>query len=98
MPDFTFNNNTNDIASSIIEVSNETKVSDINSTRANPGNFVMSQDNLETILVISSQPDPPETKRLASDYTYTVDIEADAISVEPDTGGKITTWGTIKSR
>jgi hypothetical protein len=55
----------------------------------------ISKDDLSIIVVVTSQPNPPDIIKNNSSYTYSAEIKASSISVST-LGNKITTWGSIK--
>ena len=92
-----YENNANDIAAQIIEFGDETDISPIKSSNAQSGVALISQENDKVVLVVTSQPDPPDAKKNSSSYTYSAEIQATAASVASTSGKKITTWGKIRS-
>ncbi|HGJ65662.1 TPA: hypothetical protein ENS27_09760 [bacterium] len=55
----------------------------------------ISNGDLSIIVVVTSQPNPPDIIKNNSSYTYSAEIKASSISVST-LGNKITTWGSIK--
>lgn len=51
----------------------------------------------DIIMVVTSQPDPPDANIKNSTYIYSAETEVGSISVNPS-GNKIITWGSIKQR
>lgn len=91
-----YDNNANDIAAQIIQIGDETNVSLIKSREAQSGVALIPQGNDKSVLVITSQPDPPDAKRNFLSYAYSAEIQATVASVAPTPNRKITTWGSIK--
>jgi len=91
-----YQNNGSSIIAQIIEFGNEIDVSLIKSSEEASGTALTLQGNQEAILVVTSQPDPPESRRRFSSYAYSAEIQAAATLVVSTPNRKITTWGIIK--
>jgi len=89
-------NNGDDIVDQIIEIGNETNISPLRPLGAQSGSALVSEESDKTILVITSQPDPPELISPDSAYTYSAEIHETVTPVEPASSRKITTWGSLK--
>jgi hypothetical protein len=85
-----------DIVAQIIEFGDETSVSSVKSGEVSSGTAFVSQQDQKTILVVASQPDPPESRRRFSSYAYSAEIGSVVPSVVHISDMKITTWGSIK--
>ncbi|MBD3182223.1 hypothetical protein GF312_08020 [Candidatus Poribacteria bacterium] len=85
-----------DIVAQIIEIGDETVVSSVKSSNENSGTTTIPVENSKAILVVTSQPDPPETNLASSTYRYKADAEAVVAPVTSISNKKITTWGKIK--
>jgi hypothetical protein len=94
----TISNNSrwNDIFAYVIEYGDEITISPVKSGEVSPGTVFISQGTQETILVVASQPDPPNLIRRFSSYNYSVEVQTMVQSVVPISNMKITTWGVIK--
>ena len=86
-----------DVVAQIIEIGDSNKVSSVKSSNVKSGSVIIPQDNGKTILVVTSQPNPPELRKTYSDYDYSAELQEIAISVEPFSNRKITTWGKIRN-
>jgi hypothetical protein len=85
-------NNQDDINARLIGVDSEGKVSvsaKLDNTASVP------REDSKAILVITSQPDPPDSKQNKSVYAYSAESRVVGLAVTPS-GSKITTWGNIK--
>jgi len=88
------NDDESDIMAQIIEISDEINISSVKSSNADSGTAFIPRENSKTVLVVTSQPEPPELEKPYSSYTYSAEIQATIAPVTPDR--KITTWGGIK--
>ena len=88
-------NNGDDVVAQIIEIGEETTVSPVKSREAESGTVELTDNSKKVVLVVTSQPDPPE-KEVDSSYTYSVDIQETVASTDSAAERKITTWGSIK--
>ncbi len=80
----------------IFEEGNQVKISSIKSIDLQSGSAFISQNNDKIILVVSSQPDPPD-QNWNSSFSYSAEIKAIPKTISVSTSGKaITTWGKIK--
>ena len=84
-----------DIVAQIIEFGNEIDVSSIKSGAEQSVTALIPPEDSKAVLVVTSQP------RLIfgddySDYTYSAEIRPIVTPVDPASGRKITTWGSIK--
>jgi hypothetical protein len=92
-----------DIVAHIIEYGGEIRVSSFKSGEAASGGAIISQKSQKAVLVITSQPDPPEWGMRFSSYAYSAETRQVVLSVAPTSGMKITaysklatTWGKTK--
>jgi len=85
------------IAAQIIKFGTEDKVEvlSVKSSGEPSGNASIAQENARAILVVASQPDPPDTKNARLSYAYSAETRSAGIAVAP-LGKKITTWGSVK--
>jgi hypothetical protein len=94
-----FNESQGDINSRLIDDTNASNViiSTIISNKAASGNISVAPEQSQVLMVITSQPDPPDSKQNISDYTYSAitTIKGSNISISI-LGAKITTWGNVK--
>jgi hypothetical protein len=92
-----FDDGQNYINACVISKSGEGKVEilPVISVKDKSGNATVPVEGLEVIMVVTSQPDPPDIKQDSAVYTYSAEIGTASISVTP-LGNKITTWGSIK--
>ena len=86
--------NSIDINAGLIKYNNDGQisVSSVKSTDSQSGSVSVSKNNSRAVLVVSSQPDPPNRNRNSS-FIYSA--EANSFAVTPS-GRDITTWGKIK--
>ncbi|MEK7397098.1 MAG: hypothetical protein AAB116_09195 [Candidatus Poribacteria bacterium] len=85
-----------DINAGLINFNNngQINVSSVKSLDSQSGSASVPKDNSRAVLVVSSQPNPPDQNRNSS-FLYSA--EAKAVSVAVTTSGRdITTWGKIK--
>ena len=85
-----------DIVAQVVEYSGQIRVSSFKSGEAASGSSLISPESQKAILVIASQPDPPESGRRFSSYAYSAEIHSVISFVVPKIGMKIIKWGTIK--
>lgn len=78
------------------ENNNQIKISSIKPFNSQSGSAFVSQNNNQIVLVVSSQPDPPDQNRNSA-FSYSAEIKAVPKTISVSTSGKaITTWGKIK--
>jgi hypothetical protein len=85
-----------DIVAQVMEYDGGIRVSSFKSGEAASGSSLISPESQRAILVIASQPDPPESGRRFSSYAYSAEIHSVISFVVPRISMKITKWGTIK--
>jgi hypothetical protein len=91
-----YSNGGDDIVAQIIEIGDEIDVSPVKLSGAQSGTALVAEVSSETVLVVTSQPDPPDMKRDYSSYTYSAEVRATAAAVSSIPNRRITTWGGIK--
>ena len=93
----TVHDNSDDyIVAQVIEIGDDgINVSSFKSSDAESGAASILQETGKTILVITSQPNPPNRRMNYSSYNYSAEVQETIISVDP-TPSRITTWGKIK--
>jgi len=85
-----------DIVAQVIEIGDDnTNVSSFKSSNAESGAAFIPQKTGKTILVVTSQPNPPNLRMNYSSYNYSAQVQGNVISVDP-APSRITTWGRIK--
>jgi len=92
-----FDNNQDEINARVIVSTGDGKVDVLLFTynKADSENLEISADESDIVMVVTSQPDPPNAKRMSSTYNYSAEKEVSSISVD-SSGNKITTWGSVK--
>jgi hypothetical protein len=90
----------NDIFAQLILMNDKTDVLQVKSGKDNSGIATIPGEVDKGILVVTSQPNPPNSLRIASTYNYSAEIqtpasETAAASVAAS-GKKTITWGSIK--
>ncbi len=89
-------NGGDDIVAQVIEIGDGgTNVSNFKSSDADSGVASVLQETGKTILVVTSQPDPPNLRKTYSGYNYSAQVQETIVSVDP-APSRITTWGKIK--
>ncbi|MGB9594937.1 MAG: hypothetical protein ACPL7B_01540 [Candidatus Poribacteria bacterium] len=78
------------------ESNNQIEVSSIKPVTLQSGSAFVSQNNNQVVLVISSQPDPPDQNKNSA-FSYSAEAKAVPKTISVSTSDKaITTWGKIK--
>jgi hypothetical protein len=85
-----------DISAGLINFNNDgqVNVSSVKSLDSQSGSAFVSQDYNRVVLVVSSQPDPPDQNRNSS-FSYSAESKPVSIAVTPS-GRNLTIWGKIK--
>ncbi|MBM3211023.1 hypothetical protein FJZ33_02310 [Candidatus Poribacteria bacterium] len=87
----------NDIFAQIIITRGNVYVSQIKSGIEKIGTATIPDVVNKGVLVITCQPNPPNSIRLASNYRYSAEVNAEPMTTSVTTNGrKTTTWGEIK--
>lgn len=91
-----YDNGNDYIVAQVIEIGDSgTNVSSFKSSDAESGAASILQETGKTILVITSQPNPPNRRMNYSSYNYSAQVQETIVSVDP-APSRITTWGKIK--
>jgi len=85
-----------DIVAQVMEYGGGIRVSSFKSGEAASGSSLISPESQKAVLVITSQPDPPDSGRRFSSYAYSAEIWSVISFVVPKPGMKITKWGIIR--
>ncbi|MDQ1318489.1 MAG: hypothetical protein QG588_2151 [Candidatus Poribacteria bacterium] len=90
-------NDQNNINARLIGISADSKVivSLVKSISIQSGSASIPKENIKTIFVVTSQPDPPDSKQDKAVFAYSAESHTVSFAVTPS-GSKITTWGSIK--
>jgi hypothetical protein len=84
------------VVAQVIEIGDDgTNVINFKSSDAESGAASILQEAGKTILVITSQPNPPNRIMTYSSYNYSAQVQESIVSVDP-APSRITTWGKIK--
>lgn len=86
----------NDTIAYVIKSNGGVDVSSIKSSGADSGETLITRQNQKIILVVTSQPDPPDSRRKFSGYFYSAEVRQGILSVKPISGAELRTWGGIK--
>ena len=91
-----YDNGNDYIVAQVIEIGDDrTNVINFKSSDAESGAASILQETGKTILVITSQPNPPNRRMNYSSYDYSAEVQETIVSVDP-APSRITTWGRIK--
>ena len=91
-----YDNSGNDVVAQLIEIGNEVDVSPIKSSKAQSGTALIPREKDKSVLVVTSQPNPPDLKMIHSSYIYSAETQAAIAPVVSTPNRKVTTWGSIK--
>jgi hypothetical protein len=91
-----YDNGNDYIVAQVIEIGDDgINLSNLKSSDAESGTASITEETGKTILVITSQPNPPNRRMNYSSYNYSAEVQETIVSVDP-TSNRITTWGKIK--